>query len=289
MKKLAKLLSLLSGVMMLSSCGLGDLIPSSDNPPPYDPPVAPIACADGSYSCGSYNAARQYDEKIIGSSGRLFSANNVEIGSGESVALIFSARGMSNGESVTVNFKTTSGYSNSSESFTFVGNESGESSYTFILQTTANISSYSITPSVGIYNMNNISVNTITTSRFELPLGTYKDNSVYINKSDDGKCTPILASNQNAKIINTMNGVYYCYSISGTSSCDKSNVSSRFDQQYLPSGEGSAGDYFNAGWSNGQFISTSLEGSSSRCAGMINKINWQYQSESTAIPFPVTN
>lgn len=292
MKKISLLLVSLFGATAIVACNGG----GSSGGGGGGGGDAPSGCTNGASQCGASSAATQYDTLFpAGTAGSLITANNVVIGNGESVALTFGVKNITS--PVTVSFTTDSGNLQSNQSYTFGG---PESSYTITLQTN-DATSYNVTPSVGATNMTPVTVSTISASMFQLPLGTYKDNSVYIDRAT-AACTPHNAQELQMIEVNTMSGFYTCLSAFGHSECQISKDSytltpiySRLGAFQLPyAAYGSRGYYFNGTWSNGVFSATDVMGydpspyPQNNCIGMIQNIEWQYQSSSTAIPYPVT-
>lgn len=293
MKKISLLLVYLFGATAIVACNGGG---SSGGGGGGD---VPSGCPNGASQCGASSVATQYDIAFpTGTDGSLITANNVIIGNGESVALTFGVKNITS--PVTVSFATNGGNLQSNPSYTFGDNES---SYTITLQTN-NATSYSVTPSVGVNNMAQVTVSTISASMFQLPLGTYKDNSVYIDTST-AACTSHNAQELQMIHVNTISGFYTCLSAFGHSECQISSDShtltpiySRFGTLQLPYAadpSGSGGYYFNGAWSNGVFSVTDVMGYNPspyqqyQCIGMIQNIEWQYQSSSTTLPYPVRN
>lgn len=281
MKKVSLLLAALFGATALVACNSGG---GSSGGGGGD---VPSGCPNGASQCGASTVATQYDTQFPnGTNGSLVTASNVIIGNGESVALTFGVKNITT--PVTVSFTSNGGNLQSTPSYTFGDNES---SYTVVLQTNNGATSYNITPSVNATNMTPVTVNTISTSMFQLPLGTYKDTSTYINTID---CTSFNAQTFNMTIVNTMSGFYQCVSYLGQSFCDIGKdsqlnpINSRFGTLQLPSAAdpfGTDGYYFNGAWNNGVFSLAYVYGG--KCSGAMQSMSWQYQSSSTVLPYPL--
>lgn len=250
----------------------------------------PSGCPNGASQCGASAAATSYNQAFPSpTSGNLITATNVVIGNGESAAITFGVQNIT--APVTVSFTSNGGNLQSTPSYTFGDNES---SYTVVLQTNNGATSYNITPSVNATNMAPVTVNTISTSMFQLPLGTYDvKGSNMVNLTD---CSYENFSMFNAALlVNSPKGEYLCLSITSGgktySECQQSS-NERIGELLLPSASdpaGMFGGYFNASWSNGLFGMTNVLGSAQQCSGMMQTIKWQYQSSGIVPPYPIND
>lgn len=244
-------------------------------------PPKPSACPNGATQCGANSLATQYNGELP--TGELVGINNVVATSGETVPLLFTVKDIT--PPVTVTFTTNNG-TLESLNCTFT---SDSDSCTINLQTSQNITSYSITPSVSSQNLTPINVSTIASTTINLPIGTYTTRLDFL---DAETCEPAWIT---STFVVTADAEYSCGQkdsggefIAKCYQYDKEAVvvPSYLDDSYHEDPY----YYFNGSWKNGTYKSNVYPVSGFGCsaADLTSATDSAvYASNSTTLPYPV--
>ena len=319
MKKINLLAVVVAGVFAVA-CNGGSSSGGSSTPEPTPTPTPTVTptptptpsddCSNGAADCGAPAAPVAYNQPIQ-SGGSLLSTTGLYVSTGSTdVPLPFEVNGITQDTVVTFTVAPSLASTSTNKLQTSVLPVLSSNSCTFnaaspqVCNLNVNFAGtsngvYTITPSIGGQAMTQITVTSMASSSFTLPLGTY----VLAGKLlEVGSSAGVIDSCgiwdiPNGWIfVNTLTGGYVCLDNECAHASGISVAQNRYPTVTLPSDmvnetafTPSYTTYLsNGGWNNNVFTQTQSK-SLTQCSGLFATSTMTFQSSSTTPPYPVVN